>query len=648
MKRKIYFTISIVSLILIFAGFVLYILNEKKYEAEKVLRQQLVNKQYSGAAIEKELFDDYAKEVLEAGSENKEMTYEQYFYLSYDFYLNGNMDESLKYSHMALDKIDTCKDGFMKAYLGLLLTSNNFGVKYSDQYLSAIGKVIDTLSYKEWNENFWIILTFISNVINFDGAIDFTIDILEDLLENENKLEQNTILYFKDHLALVYMNKGNYAKALEKNMEILAIQNHGDNDVLNYIQSRSLLYMGIIYYTLGDCETAKKYLNESFNINISDEDRNYQAKISSLNNLYAVAQKENNIDEMKEVIEKYTEYINKGKPRADMYALYTIQCANYFLHINDFENAQYYIDITSKNLEEYGMGGVRALYIPHEMNKISLIYKKGDIDKACQEYEKLIEGYEGDYLFKKAMYEDLIEICKEKGDYEKLYEYSEKLNEVYNDEALMINKDYASYSVEKYEYELNMRKMNEKRIREYIGMFVFIICTSTFVIIIYMRNKSLKVQNVTDGLTKVYNRSYFNKVYSQKLKNDENFFTYIFDIDNFKSVNDTYGHVVGDTVLKEVAKTAKKAVGKQGELFRYGGEEFVVLTDEKDEMTIIKLAENIRKDIENLKWENGMHITISMGVADRKAAENDPLEEADKRLYQSKKTGKNKVTWKSA
>ena len=102
--------------------------------------------------------------------------------------------------------------------------------------------------------------------------------------------------------------------------------------------------------------------------------------------------------------------------------------------------------------------------------------------------------------------------------------------------------------------------------------------------------------------------------------------------------------MTGDEVLKKVAKAAKDVVGTKGSIFRYGGEEFVVLTDYRDEVSIIKMAEDIRKNVEALKWDNGMNITISLGIANTREESENVLEVADKRLYVSKTTGKNKVT----
>lgn len=72
----------------------------------------------------------------------------------------------------------------------------------------------------------------------------------------------------------------------------------------------------------------------------------------------------------------------------------------------------------------------------------------------------------------------------------------------------------------------------------------------------------------------------------------------------------------------------------------------MVILDEKNKIKVRALAENIRKNIAELTWDNGMKITISMGVSYRDKDDNDPLKKADELLYISKKTGKNKVTYK--
>ena len=120
------------------------------------------------------------------------------------------------------------------------------------------------------------------------------------------------------------------------------------------------------------------------------------------------------------------------------------------------------------------------------------------------------------------------------------------------------------------------------------------------------------------------------------------------DIDHFKRVNDTYGHAIGDYALKTVANAAVASIRSTDILFRYGGEEFVVLLSNTSEEGALCLAERIRKKVQTAKYvcnEAMIASTVSLGVAFLSARENPPslLSRADQALYQAKAAGRNCV-----
>lgn len=159
----------------------------------------------------------------------------------------------------------------------------------------------------------------------------------------------------------------------------------------------------------------------------------------------------------------------------------------------------------------------------------------------------------------------------------------------------------------------------------------------------------LEVQASTDALTGVFNRLKFNNVFATEFKRAKKEKTplsiIIMDIDHFKSINDTYGHQIGDSVLKEITKVVK--INKKGsDIFaRWGGEEFVILAiDTKIEGTRI-LAEHIREKIESHMFYEVERVTSSFGVATLKNEKSvdELIEKADKALYRAKQNGRNRI-----
>ena len=115
------------------------------------------------------------------------------------------------------------------------------------------------------------------------------------------------------------------------------------------------------------------------------------------------------------------------------------------------------------------------------------------------------------------------------------------------------------------------------------------------------------------------------------------------DIDNFKKVNDTYGHQKGDEVLVRLGQILKDMKSSDIQPFRYGGEEFVLVVYSRSLPLVVNIAEHVRKIFEAQEWDFGAHITISLGCAVSDDGD-DVVKCADDNLYISKKTGKNKVT----
>ncbi len=166
------------------------------------------------------------------------------------------------------------------------------------------------------------------------------------------------------------------------------------------------------------------------------------------------------------------------------------------------------------------------------------------------------------------------------------------------------------------------------------------------------KEKELERQAKTDYLTELPNRNAMaEKLKHEKyrfLRNKNPFSLIISDIDDFKKINDNYGHDFGDFVLSNIAKLIKKTIRKQDVCARWGGEEFLFLLPETDEKGSAILAEKVRKSIEKFDFEfneQKIHCSMTFGTSVfRKDITIDKcLKEADNALYHGKNTGKNKV-----
>jgi diguanylate cyclase (GGDEF)-like protein len=155
---------------------------------------------------------------------------------------------------------------------------------------------------------------------------------------------------------------------------------------------------------------------------------------------------------------------------------------------------------------------------------------------------------------------------------------------------------------------------------------------------------------VTDSLTKLYNREKFNQVCEQMLMRQHwtptnTFGLIIVDVDHFKSVNDTYGHQVGDAVLIAIADTLTRTIRTSDILARWGGEEFVILLPDVDIEKVILVADKYRQAIEQMHIPEVGMITASFGVTIFSHGDTQEMMiyRADLGLYRAKKNGRNRV-----
>ncbi|PIQ89670.1 MAG: hypothetical protein COV72_01790 [Candidatus Omnitrophica bacterium CG11_big_fil_rev_8_21_14_0_20_42_13] len=182
----------------------------------------------------------------------------------------------------------------------------------------------------------------------------------------------------------------------------------------------------------------------------------------------------------------------------------------------------------------------------------------------------------------------------------------------------------------------------------------FIIITALKYLFIIIENAHLKKLATTDGLTGLYVFRYFEAKLNSEIKNAQKAKTelslVIFDIDNFKKINDTYGHDAGNEVLKNTAALISRQCRKNDTVARFGGEEFVAILPSTNAKGANIYAEKIRKAIEEFDFplqERTLKVTVSAGTASllllNKPTAEGLLKAADTALYEAKTSGKNKI-----
>lgn len=167
--------------------------------------------------------------------------------------------------------------------------------------------------------------------------------------------------------------------------------------------------------------------------------------------------------------------------------------------------------------------------------------------------------------------------------------------------------------------------------------------------------EQLEMNASLDPLTGLFNRKYLedsiDSIYAQSQRKNISYGILMIDIDNFKSVNDTYGHAIGDKALTTLSKVLKENLRKSDLLIRYGGEEFLVILYDCKQNAILEIAEKLRVNFSETKIQTNsesINRTISIGATSYPHNNHnlwEAIKDADKALYKAKQTGKNKVIY---
>jgi diguanylate cyclase (GGDEF)-like protein len=164
----------------------------------------------------------------------------------------------------------------------------------------------------------------------------------------------------------------------------------------------------------------------------------------------------------------------------------------------------------------------------------------------------------------------------------------------------------------------------------------------------------IKILSIHDGLTGVFNHAYSVQELDSEIKRAKRynavFSLILFDVDNFKEVNDSYGHLAGDFVLKNIAYIIEKNLRTIDTIGRYGGDEFIVILPQIDLENAYIAGERLRQAVESETFlfdDNVIQLTISLGIATYQNGKNTQslIKIADDNLYRAKKEGKNRTCY---
>lgn len=503
-------------------------------------------------------------------------------------------------------------------------------------------KAIPEKKYNKVYNEVWDMLKTISSVP--DGT-KIVIDSLEKMRTSDVKLSDECRFNIEKRLASVYIMDNNYSKAVDLTVKSIKLAEKLED---NYEKARLDVDLASILLKVGAYETGEKLIKDSFNIDIDEGEKNGMVRLYALINLSEIYIELGEYDKAIETsgrVEDYKKFV-KIDNYNDFEIMASIMQSNAYVGKNDIPKAKTFLERADYLIKSDKSIHILDKDMYYYMAMGNLEYKNENYNSAIDNYKKSLEISNKRKLTQEKIknLNRILTIYEKQGNVNAVNKYQKMLISEYKENKRIRDSEISFYIIDKVSNESALFEKTKKEIKYYKILFTVIIIAILGSTFLYNRLKYFKSQNLHDGLTNIYNRKSFDIMYEKYREKDDNFALVMIDIDNFKLINDNYGHKFGDVVIKGITNTICVMLEQEDKVFRYGGEEFSVLIRNKSGEEVVNIFENIRIAIENKKWSEDITVTISAGVAHISDSKN-VLEEADKNLYKAKQFGRNKVVY---
>ncbi len=630
-----------VIILLSLLGVIYFCTQRMNWDYRKLLNQ-IEQKTYNGVEINQELYHSIIERIETKVSEGVELLPIEQFFLGYTAYYSQDLEKAYEY-YMPISRInipnnDNLANVLMNAQLNKICATSGRG----EEAIELTYYWFDYYEEHVLKRHIEIIHTLIGQLIYANNGSNVAIDLFERVIAHKDSESYYLLSFMKQVLQDLYSDKGEYGRALEIGMEELAkAELQGDYEII----ASQRYGVGSIYAQMHNYEYAKDWVAQCFNIPVGDSQKIAYFKVMSAIQYISCAVMTDNLDGIEEAITVYEENLSLIEERyiPTSKAYFALVLAKYYTAVGDLSVATEMLEVAERIMDVQNSGEA------YRMDFLSIAgtyyMAMGEYDKAVQALEEVVNH---DYIaHAQSAAQSLIDYYIQIGDTTNIKKYTDKLQAMNSKVQMGINTSYADYAAHKYQYEVKLREMNKEKLKSYMIFFCMMILAIMVIGVLYFRLKVIRHLNRLDGLTQIFNRGHFNKRYEMLKKQGSEFCLVMFDIDNFKNLNDTYGHVYGDYVIKNIAQITKKTLGKAGNVFRYGGEEFAIILEDSNHEQVITKMEEIRRAIEAFEWDMSCKVTVSIGVSCNKTFDTDVINEADRWLYEAKKLGKNRVCYQS-
>ncbi len=492
---------------------------------------------------------------------------------------------------------------------------------------------------------------------DYDKSIKYYKKYIE-VLKKEGK-EPERVSYAYNVIGLLLKKKGKYKEALDSmflSLEIARQINNGHRMAVAYSN------IGLIFRTFKFYDKAIYYHKKSI-----EAEKQWNKDADFTKDYINIAICYDDKKDYEKAVFYYKKALDSSKKHNDLYdrvIIYNNLGALYIAKGADEKAYLYY----KKALELSKKGNYNDIipYIYSGMGELFL--RKKELKKALN-YELMALHINKEDILKKEIYKLLSKIYLELGDSKNAKKYFNLYSKITEERTpQLIYKEFekliVSSEIEKAKQRIEIYKREKKIQKQIIEILLLLFAIALLIGIVFVLkyhysnkvNKLLEVLSRRDPLTKLDNRRAVIEKIEFELKKcsrtGHKMVIGICDIDDFKKINDTFGHNVGDDVLVKVSQVLKETLRESDIKGRWGGEEFIVVLINTELSDGAKVFEKVRHIVENLKFSHkgiNFGITITCGICEINDSSKEPreyIECADKLLYKGKKEGKNRVVSK--
>lgn len=490
---------------------------------------------------------------------------------------------------------------------------------------------------------------------NYDDAFEYSNKAIENYLRVEGG-EYFAISEYK-YTSWSMLEGGRFSESFEMAEKLMVLLRDGGQDVLNMeeiTEIEAIIYSIFvdIYSELNLPDKAEIYYNKLNEIEITESledavgDRVSYSKV-----IYAKYIKDYNL--MKEHIEEYYQLIEKYDNPVELSAKNSTMDDMAYVNIKlgNYDEAFNQLKVAENHFNKLG----KKPPLANTYNGYALYYiSMGNKELAENYYDRAISIYKeiGNKYRLQSVLKDAIDSLDDSS-LDKYYSEYYAINKEINSKEINVLLIKTINITENLNDSIIDQMENIRRNRWLIGIFLF---TNVLILagVIININKLIKQQDKNenllnelakrDYLTGTYTRSCGEMMIKELIDNRNSFCLSILDIDNFKKINDKYGHTFGDKVLIEVTKILNSKFNEDNYVIRFGGEEFIIVYKGFDKYKFKSIIEEVKSDIKSLELADGLVISFSAGICEYTNQKIEEIyEEADKLLYKAKENGRDMV-----